>query len=652
MTHTLLTHALRAHRARCRLLVAAAVVASAFSVAVSARADVTADGDVTPAPGPLPTGLFIDGGTITVPVVVGVTDIGILTIDVPAFTDPLVSPSGTIGLGVEAIGIANISGLLSEWTVEDFMYVGVEGQGYLNITSGARVETDVAATPADPDAVVGQLEGSQGFVTINGIGSRWRHNIIRIGDEGNGNVTVSGGGRLETLDDAYVGYERQINGTDNALGVGYVEVTGTGSRWNIENDLTVARQGRAEIYVRGGGMIDVRESATMATIAGSFGSITVADLNSTFWTRDDLTVGSIFANAYAQLHIDNGGLVRIDRNLTIGPNGLVEFYTGLPNQPVSVLLVNGTFTNNGVIRGSGRIEHPGALINNGDIRNATYTDGYRERLYFTGSVTNNDNIESVGGEMEFDGTVNNATAQSEIVGIDAILRFNGGLTNPGALFLDNSLVWSPTPILSTGSIALAATESSLAGGLQLGPAHTFSVEIGDDFSRLEISDVAILDGILEISLADDYAPVAGDVFEIIQAGGISGTFDNPPVAPNISGFDFTVTYDTSSVFINVIAGFEFSADFNSDNVINGADLDIWRMNVGMMVPPGTLGDADGDGDVDGNDFMIWQRTLGPVPVVPAVGAVPEPGSLALAASALAMVAACRRRRTTTGSMAA
>jgi hypothetical protein len=124
------------------------------------------------------------------------------------------------------------------------------------------------------------------------------------------------------------------------------------------------------------------------------------------------------------------------------------------------------------------------------------------------------------------------------------------------------------------------------------------------------------------------------------------------VAPNISGFDFTVTYDASSVYINVLAGFVFSADFNNDNIVNGADLDIWKMNVGMVVPPGTLGDANGDGIVDGSDFLIWQRTLGPVPVVAAVGAVPEPGSLALAASALALVSACRRKRSAAGPVTA
>jgi hypothetical protein len=55
------------------------------------------------------------------------------------------------------------------------------------------------------------------------------------------------------------------------------------------------------------------------------------------------------------------------------------------------------------------------------------------------------------------------------------------------------------------------------------------------------------------------------------------------------------------------------------------------------------GDADGDGAVTGKDFLIWQREFGSGEIVPlgAVAAVPEPGSLALAA--LANLALLRRR---------
>jgi hypothetical protein len=41
------------------------------------------------------------------------------------------------------------------------------------------------------------------------------------------------------------------------------------------------------------------------------------------------------------------------------------------------------------------------------------------------------------------------------------------------------------------------------------------------------------------------------------------------------------------------------------------------------------GDADGDRDVDGADFLAWQRQLGGATAVTAGAAVPEPASLVL-----------------------
>jgi MYXO-CTERM domain-containing protein len=55
-----------------------------------------------------------------------------------------------------------------------------------------------------------------------------------------------------------------------------------------------------------------------------------------------------------------------------------------------------------------------------------------------------------------------------------------------------------------------------------------------------------------------------------------------------------------------------------------------------------VGDADGDADADGFDFLTWQRKLGAVSA-PAATGVPEPSGAWLAALA-ALGAAGRRRR--------
>lgn len=89
-------------------------------------------------------------------------------------------------------------------------------------------------------------------------------------------------------------------------------------------------------------------------------------------------------------------------------------------------------------------------------------------------------------------------------------------------------------------------------------------------------------------------------------------------------------------------------DFNDDQFVDGADLEIWRTNFGSTdLPAFTLGDANGDGAADGVDFLIWQRQYDapPPPEAAAVAAraVPEPSALCLLLAGLALTtrALCR-----------
>jgi hypothetical protein len=84
-------------------------------------------------------------------------------------------------------------------------------------------------------------------------------------------------------------------------------------------------------------------------------------------------------------------------------------------------------------------------------------------------------------------------------------------------------------------------------------------------------------------------------------------------------------------------------DFNNDGRVDGADLTVWKGNVGMTDADFEDGDSDGDGDVDGSDFLAWQRTVGLDHSPPgAIAVVPEPATVATMAFAAAAMAAFRR----------
>jgi hypothetical protein len=83
-----------------------------------------------------------------------------------------------------------------------------------------------------------------------------------------------------------------------------------------------------------------------------------------------------------------------------------------------------------------------------------------------------------------------------------------------------------------------------------------------------------------------------------------------------------------------------AGDFQLDGYVDSGDLAIWQESYGLE---SEYGDADGDDDFDGNDFLLWQQNLTPpLEGFPESAAVPEPAAGVLALLALAAAAARRR----------
>lgn len=103
-----------------------------------------------------------------------------------------------------------------------------------------------------------------------------------------------------------------------------------------------------------------------------------------------------------------------------------------------------------------------------------------------------------------------------------------------------------------------------------------------------------------------------------------------------------------------------TADFDRNDIVDSADFAKWMLRFGLNPAAGasaTLGDADGDRDVDGGDFLAWQAQAGEAPPslesfdaqvnaaiasVSAAAVVPEPGAGLLMAMGAGLFAARRR----------
>jgi hypothetical protein len=119
------------------------------------------------------------------------------------------------------------------------------------------------------------------------------------------------------------------------------------------------------------------------------------------------------------------------------------------------------------------------------------------------------------------------------------------------------------------------------GSVALAEANTLFIEIGgatfgDEYDSLTIAGEAMLDGVVDVSLINAFTPILGQQFTILTADNI---VNNGLVLGGSAASSFSLLVDSTSVILQAIA---------------------------PMVP----GDFDEDGDVDGRDFLIWQRNPG------------------------------------------
>jgi hypothetical protein len=159
-----------------------------------------------------------------------------------------------------------------------------------------------------------------------------------------------------------------------------------------------------------------------------------------------------------------------------------------------------------------------------------------------------------------------------------------------------------------------------------------------DYDRFDLTGQAQLDGGLDVSLIGGFMPTLGDSFTILSAlVGVNGQFATLDLPALNAGLAWDVSYDPTLVNLMVIqmAG---NPDFNQDGNLdcldvdglvaeiaagtNGGvfdltgdgqvtidDLDSWLAQAGAaQLPSGNAylyGDANLDGNVDGQDFVTW-----------------------------------------------
>ncbi|MCH8840548.1 MAG: VCBS repeat-containing protein, partial [Planctomycetes bacterium] len=106
----------------------------------------------------------------------------------------------------------------------------------------------------------------------------------------------------------------------------------------------------------------------------------------------------------------------------------------------------------------------------------------------------------------------------------------------------------------------------------------------------------------------------------VMLGDLDGDGDLDAFVANgsIDGYIFG---QANRVWINV----EPSADFDTDDDVDGFDFLAWQLGLGTPFPNATKtdGDADNDLDVDGDDLTVWENQYGTTPPLVVASVVTE-----------------------------
>ena len=154
---------------------------------------------------------------------------------------------------------------------------------------------------------------------------------------------------------------------------------------------------------------------------------------------------------------------------------------------------------------------------------------------------------------------------------------------------------------------------------------------GTEHDQLNIINVATLAGMLDVSLIGGFAPVEGDLFDIISASLITGVFDtlNLPVLSSSLVWDLADLYMAGELLVSLSP---LASDFDEDGDVDGFDFLTWQRG-GSPTP------------FSSGDLSDWQTNYGTVaPLSAASAVVPEPSALLLGLMASLAGISRRRRR--------
>ncbi|MEQ1903028.1 MAG: PEP-CTERM sorting domain-containing protein [Pirellulaceae bacterium] len=582
------------------------------------------------------------------------------------------------------------NGSKAQFTTAGSLTVGNLGNGILEVLSGGSV--------IGGSAIIGNSAGSNGLATVKNAGSNWAAgNSLIVGQESNGELKIENGGSVSaqnidiavglnsTGDISMVGNNSNLVAIQN-LRVGGGNAEGGQASLTINNGTTASVGGALTLYSQGnvnlnGGTLQLGslndQSGNLNWTTGTFRFMNNTLLSSTLLDKilgpshtienfknleggsgTTLTVGStnlsVDGGKLAGANLTNSGVTSVQKGriemtgsllneqtgtFVIQNTGLASFAGGVQNNGTFELdgsatkSSGGTFVNNGTLLGRGTLAH--AIMNQGTVQVAA-----SEKLLIdngNNQSVNNNNIQLVGGRLEFTGQLNNA--------INGFVSGQGTLAtasnNPGSVGLVNR-----------GTVAFSGGNNNVYGDVIIDSSGRFTSSGG---GVTTFHDDVLHNGVEIRTSANGYSVFLGSVS---GAGSFTGTgtvqFEGdlrPGNSPGLLDFEGDVELSPTSQLSIEVAGFFAGSEYDQLAVegfvsLNGfLDVNLINGFVPNLNDSFTIIDNFGMDSVMGNFLGLAEDALifasgyefqisyvggtGNDVVLTTVSSVPEPNSIAL-----------------------
>jgi fibronectin-binding autotransporter adhesin len=284
---------------------------------------------------------------------------------------------GSIGASSGSTGSVTVQGAGSAWEDVGGMRVGDKGAGTLTVRDGGHVAI------ASDQLFIANKKNSKGTVLVDGKDSTLTsHDVLSVGVQGAGSLTIINGGVVNSGDSGTPGILSSIG--KESGGTGSVQVRGPGSEWKHVGDIEVGENGEGALTISDGGRVVSTGNTVVGKYAGGTGAVIVDGVGSSWDSGGGIGVG---AQGAGSLTISNGALVKSAAPLPGNLAAIIGFGLGgtgsvLVEGPGSAWEAEGNvavgYTDEGTltIRGGGRVSSNGSGVANGpESKGTVVVDG-------------------------------------------------------------------------------------------------------------------------------------------------------------------------------------------------------------------------------------------------------------------------------------